>query len=103
MALASGSNQPLRRTSMHLVGCRPLLSPSIQELAMTRTIRLPRLSRRSLCLAAAAAATGLAAGSAFAADPIKIGLVTALSGQSALAGEAITRGLTVAIDEINAK
>ncbi len=37
-----------------------------------------------------------------AAEAIKIGLVTALSGQSALAGEAITRGLTVAIDEINA-
>jgi branched-chain amino acid transport system substrate-binding protein len=70
---------------------------------MTRTIRLPRLSRRSLCLAAAAAATCLTVGTAFAADPIKIGLVTALSGQSALAGEAITRGLTVAIDEINAK
>src|SRR5262249_49084698 len=34
---------------------------------------------------------------------IKIGLVTALSGQSARAGEAITRGLTVAIDELNAK
>src|SRR5258706_7072200 len=34
---------------------------------------------------------------------IKIGLVTALSWQSARAGEAITRGLTVAIDEINAK
>ncbi|MEO5701651.1 MAG: ABC transporter substrate-binding protein [Casimicrobiaceae bacterium] len=41
--------------------------------------------------------------SAFAADPIKIGLVTALSGQSAKAGEAITRGLTIAIEEINAK
>src|SRR5215470_7018848 len=36
-------------------------------------------------------------------DTIKIGLVTALSGQSARAGEAITRGLQVAIDEINAK
>jgi branched-chain amino acid transport system substrate-binding protein len=35
-------------------------------------------------------------------EPIKIGLVTALSGQSARAGEAITRGLTIAIDEINA-
>ncbi len=34
---------------------------------------------------------------------IKIGLVTALSGQSARAGEAITRGLQVAIDELNAK
>ena len=35
-------------------------------------------------------------------EPIKIGLVTALSGQSARAGEAITRGLQVAIDELNA-
>jgi len=40
---------------------------------------------------------------AVAQEPIKIGLVTALSGQSARAGEAITRGLQVAIDEINAK
>ena len=36
-------------------------------------------------------------------EPIKIGLVTALSGQSARAGEALTRGLQVAIDELNAK
>ena len=52
-----------------------------------------------------AAAVGLAAvaASAGAADNIKIGLVTALSGQSAKAGEAITRGLEIAIDEINAK
>src|SRR3954469_9708056 len=41
--------------------------------------------------------------SASAQDTIKIGLVTALSGQSARAGEAITRGLQVAIDELNAK
>ncbi|MFN4361913.1 MAG: ABC transporter substrate-binding protein [Hylemonella sp.] len=54
--------------------------------------------------------TLLAAGLALAAatpvlanEPIKIGLVTALSGQSALAGEAITRGMQIAIDEINAK
>src|SRR5687768_10894965 len=39
---------------------------------------------------------------AVAQEPIKIGLVTALSGQSARAGEAITRGLQIAIDEINA-
>ena len=39
---------------------------------------------------------------AFAQETIKIGLVTALSGQSARAGEAITRGLQVAIDELNA-
>ncbi|HEY9530696.1 MAG TPA: ABC transporter substrate-binding protein [Burkholderiales bacterium] len=42
------------------------------------------------------------AASAAWAQTIKIGLVTALSGQSARAGEAITRGLSVAIDEINA-
>src|SRR4051812_11737057 len=36
-------------------------------------------------------------------EPVRIGLVTALSGQSAQAGEAITRGLQVAIDEINAR
>jgi len=42
-------------------------------------------------------------GPARAADPIKIGHVAALSGPSAQSGEAITRGLTIAIDEINAK
>src|SRR5258707_5846792 len=40
---------------------------------------------------------------ALAQESIKIGLITALSGQSARAGEAITRGLQVAIDELNAK
>jgi branched-chain amino acid transport system substrate-binding protein len=50
------------------------------------------------------AALALALGAtAVQAQTIKIGLVTALSGQSARAGEAITRGLSVAIDEINAK
>jgi branched-chain amino acid transport system substrate-binding protein len=41
--------------------------------------------------------------SAFAAEPIRIGHVAALSGASAQSGEAITRGLALAIDEINAK
>jgi branched-chain amino acid transport system substrate-binding protein len=36
-------------------------------------------------------------------EPIKIGHVAALSGGSAQSGEAITRGLTLAIDEVNAK
>jgi len=65
----------------------------------------PRFTRRAaLRIAAlAAAATPLVVTPASAADPIKIGLVTALSGQSARAGEALTRGLTIAIDEINAK
>ncbi|MCZ6771723.1 MAG: ABC transporter substrate-binding protein [Proteobacteria bacterium] len=42
------------------------------------------------------------AGAATAAEPVKLGLVAALSGPSAQSGEAITRGLTIAIDEINA-
>ena len=54
-------------------------------------------------LAASIAAAGLAIGPALAADPVKIGHVAALSGGSAQSGEAITRGLTIAIDEINAK
>ena len=56
---------------------------------------------RSLAIAAAFALCATA--SAFAADPIKIGHVAALSGASAQSGEAITRGLSLAIDEINAK
>jgi len=65
---------------------------------------MSRLSRRtftSAILALACANLGITA--AQAAEPIKIGLITALSGQSALAGEAISRGMQVAIDEINAK
>ena len=45
----------------------------------------------------------MALGPAEAADPIKIGHIAALSGASAQSGEAITRGLIIAIDEINAK
>src|SRR5436190_6497946 len=48
-------------------------------------------------------ASTLAPDPVFAADSIKIGHVAALSGGSAQSGEAITRGLTIAIDEINAK
>jgi len=53
-----------------------------------------------ILLAALAFLLGISNASA---QTIKIGLVTALSGQSARAGEAITRGLAIAIDEINAK
>ncbi|MCQ4259605.1 ABC transporter substrate-binding protein [Stutzerimonas stutzeri] len=52
---------------------------------------------------AAVSALGLCLlGQANAEEPIKIGLVAALSGQSAKSGEALTRGLNVAIDELNA-
>ena len=52
---------------------------------------------------AGALATALTASFTARAEDIKIGLVAALTGQSAQSGEAITRGLIVAIDEINAK
>ena len=62
------------------------------------------IARRTLLSSAAALAlsAGLA-GNALAAETIKIGLVTAMSGQSAKSGEAIVRGLSIAIDEVNAK
>jgi len=61
-------------------------------------------SRRTLLKGVAAVSLAAAFAAPVAAqEPIKIGLVTALSGQSARAGEAITRGLTIAIDELNAK
>lgn len=65
----------------------------------------PQPRRRALMLAVAAstAACALPAVPALAADTVKIGLITAMTGQSARAGEALTRGMTIAIDEINAK
>ena len=57
---------------------------------------------RILLAGAAALWLATAPGLVFAADPIKVGLITALSGQSAQAGEAISRGLSLAADEINA-
>ncbi len=59
-------------------------------------------SRRAL-LGAAAAIALLGVAQAAQAQEIKFGLVAALSGQSARAGEAISRGLAVAVDEINAQ
>ena len=59
------------------------------------------LSRRALFAGTAAAI--LIAAPASAQNTIKVGLVAAMSGQSAKSGEAITRGLSLAIDEINAK
>ena len=64
-----------------------------------------RLTRRSVLAGVAGAAAAGLAGSpriARAEGSLKIGLVAALSGQSALSGEGITRGLTMAINEINA-
>jgi branched-chain amino acid transport system substrate-binding protein len=62
----------------------------------------PRFARRTVLAMASAGVLGLVLPAA-AQETIKIGLITALSGQSARAGEAISRGVTVAIDELNAK
>src|SRR6266852_8816392 len=59
--------------------------------------------RQALVLPVGIALGSFASRYAMAADPVKVGLVAALSGQSAKSGEGITRGLTVAIDEINAR
>lgn len=78
---------------------------------MSRIV-LPRMSfARPTRRLALAGATALFAGTlvgpiappAQAQETIKLGLVAAMSGQSAKSGEAIVRGLTLAIDEMNAK
>ena len=61
---------------------------------------MPRLLK-SLLLAGAIAL--LAVAPSHAQQTIKLGLVAAMSGQSAKSGEAIVRGLSLAVDEINAK
>ena len=68
------------------------------------TAGLLRHYRRAVrALFAGTAIVLFATAQGFAADPIKIGQVAALSGASAQSGEAITRGLMLAIEEINAK
>lgn len=59
-------------------------------------------SGKWLSVAAAAFCAALSFSALAAEEPIKVGLVAALSGQSAKSGEALTRGLTIAINEINA-
>src|SRR3954466_2958315 len=59
------------------------------------------MSRRLLLAGTAVLLTAVAP--AFAQETVKLGLVAAMSGQSAKSGEAIVRGLSIALDEINAK
>jgi len=63
--------------------------------------RIPQVTRRLLMASLAAGAVAIA-NPANAQDTIKLGLVAAMSGQSAKSGEAIVRGLSIAIDEVNA-
>jgi branched-chain amino acid transport system substrate-binding protein len=61
-----------------------------------RRLTLPLLALLPLTLLAAAAGAQTK-------EPIKIGLAAAVSGGSAASGEAIKRGLQIALDEINAR
>jgi branched-chain amino acid transport system substrate-binding protein len=67
---------------------------------MRMHVHLPKITRRVLIAGAVSFAAALPAS---AQDTIKLGLVAAMSGQSAKSGEAIVRGLSLAIDEINGK
>jgi branched-chain amino acid transport system substrate-binding protein len=69
---------------------------------MLTKLAAARLGRRFLFVGAAACALTMSL-PALAQETVKVGLVAAMSGQSAKSGEAIVRGLTIAIDEINAK
>src|SRR5258705_11460326 len=71
------------------------------RLASMSSFLRERATLRRLVVAALAAACLVLP--AQAKDTLKLGLVAAMSGQSAKSGEAIVRGLSLAIDEINAK
>ena len=66
---------------------------------MLAKLRVPKPFRPLLL----AGATALLMAVPAKAQTIKLGLVAAMSGQSAKSGEAIVRGLSLAVDEINAK
>jgi branched-chain amino acid transport system substrate-binding protein len=67
---------------------------------MQAQVEFANVARRLLLAGALAFAIALPAK---AQDVVKLGLVAAMSGQSAKSGEAIVRGLSIAIDEINAR
>src|ERR1700760_3241855 len=90
----------------HAACIRSRSAPTTRRPLMICTFSPAHRTARRRVVSALAGAFALVAApwssGSIAAETIKVGLVTALSGQSALAGEAITRGLTTAIDEINA-
>jgi branched-chain amino acid transport system substrate-binding protein len=70
---------------------------------MPVTFPMPCMSRLIRLALVAGTAALFAPLPAKAQDTLKVGLVAAMSGQSAKAGEAIARGLSLAAEEINAK
>ena len=65
-------------------------------------MRVPASRRTALKLMGGTAAATVLGRRAFAADPIKIGLSAAFSGPNALAGQSLSRGAELAMEEINA-
>ena len=63
---------------------------------------MPTSRRTALKVMGGAAAMAALGGRASAADPIKLGLSAAFSGPNASAGQALSRGAELAMDEINA-
>jgi len=63
----------------------------------------PTISRRLLLAAGAVSLSFAVTFPSVAQEVVKVGLVAAMSGQSAKSGEAIVRGLSLAIDEVNAR
>jgi branched-chain amino acid transport system substrate-binding protein len=70
---------------------------------MPGKLHIPSISRLVVTMMIVAAAALAVRAPAMAQDTVKLGLVAAMSGQSAKSGEAIVRGLSLAIDEVNAK
>ena len=87
------SNSLIHLTSRSgIAAAHPRARPIEEVYGMRGTGRVER-GRAATWLTLAAFAMALAATPVHAADPVKIGMVAALSGQSAASGEAITRGL----------
>jgi branched-chain amino acid transport system substrate-binding protein len=70
---------------------------------MTAKLPSAAFTRRVLLAGFSTLAVAAATLPAAAQDTVKLGLVAAMSGQSAKSGEAIVRGLTIALDELNQK
>jgi len=86
-------------TTQHRIATLPARFDRNQGENMTKVT----VSKTRQTLLVLAIAAGSASIPAAAQEVIKVGFVGALSGPSAKSGEAITRGLEVAIDEINAR
>src|SRR5881397_3689523 len=77
--------------------------PTMRQPSSGGSMRRSGFLRTVLLLTLAVALTATTAPAQQTKPPVVVALVAAMSGGSALSGEAIKRGLTVAIDEINAK